>query len=94
MYIDILMPKSVLLLSLLFITRLATSQQQALFRIEEKGKPVISIVQALRLYHPFSTGATILKKALPLLDRTVYMALLTAAVNILLNRRLIALLIL
>jgi hypothetical protein len=32
------MPKLALLLSFLFITRLATSQQQALFRIEEKGK--------------------------------------------------------
>ena len=32
------MPKLALLLSLLFITQLATSQQQALFRIEEKGK--------------------------------------------------------
>jgi WG repeat protein len=32
------MPKLALLLSFLFITRLATSQQQALFRIEEKGR--------------------------------------------------------
>lgn len=32
------MPKLALLLSFLFITQLATSQQQALFRIEEKGK--------------------------------------------------------
>jgi hypothetical protein len=38
MYIGRTMPKLALLLPILFITRLAISQHQALFRIEEKGK--------------------------------------------------------
>lgn len=38
MYIGKTMPKLALLLSFLFITQLATSQQQALFTIREKGK--------------------------------------------------------